>query len=118
MIYGVLATFVASIHLLFVVFVVLGGLAVLRWPWVMWVHLPAAAWGALIELAGWICPLTPLENWLRRKAGGEGYSGGFLDHYIFAALYPEGLSRTTQTILGIAVIVINAVAYWRIFTRK
>lgn len=118
MIYGALATLVALLHLAFTVFVVIGGLAVLRWRWLMWVHLPAAAWGALIEFAGWVCPLTPLENWLRKRGGQAGYDGGFLDHYVFSALYPEGLSRGVQMAIGLAVIGINVLVYWRVFARR
>lgn len=118
MIYRLGGQFVALVHLGFVVFVVAGALLVLKWPRLMWVHIPAAVWGALIEFAGWTCPLTPLENWLRRRAGQEGYSGGFLDYYLFSILYPEGLTRTAQIFLGGIVLVINTIAYWVVFSRK
>lgn len=98
-------------------FVVLGGLLVLRWRWVMWLHLPAAVWGALIEFAGWICPLTPLEKWLRRQGGLGGYEGGFIEHYILPVLYPRDLTRTVQLALGTAVIVVNLIIYWRVYRR-
>jgi hypothetical protein len=98
-------------HFTFVVFVVLGGLLVLRWPRVAWVHAPLALYGAVIEFAGFVCPLTPLENWLRLRGGEAGYAGGFVEHYIFAALYPPGLTRTLQLSLGILVIVVNAFVY-------
>jgi hypothetical protein len=117
MAYRLLADVVLLLHLSFVLFVVLGGLLLLRWRWLMWLHLPAAAWGAIIEFAGWRCPLTPLEQALRRMGGEAGYAGGFIDHYIASLVYPEGLNRAAQIVLGLAVIAINAIVYWRIFTR-
>lgn len=98
-------------HLAFVVFVVLGGLLVLRWPKAAWVHIPSAMWGALIEYTGWICPLTPLENSLRVRGGEAGYSGGFIEHYVLPTLYPAGLTRGTQIALGSAVLCLNLAAY-------
>lgn len=108
---------VLILHLAFVVFVVTGGLAVLRWHRLVWVHVPAAVWGAAIEFGGWICPLTPLENHLRQLAGEAGYSGGFIEHYVTAVLYPEGLTRELQISLGVAVLVINAAVYAVIIGR-
>ena len=116
--YGVLADAVVVLHLGFVIFVVLGGLLVLRRRWVMWLHLPAAAWGALIEFAGWICPLTPLEKWLRREGGLGGYQGGFVEHYILPLLYPSALTRTVQLVLGAGVIVVNLLIYWRVWQQN
>ena len=116
MVFRGLADLVLVIHLTFVLFVVLGGLAALRWPWVAWVHIPVALYGAIIEFVGFICPLTPLEIWLRRRGGEAGYEGGFIEHYITAALYPTGLTREVQLVLGLAVLVINASVYavlWR-----
>jgi hypothetical protein len=101
-----------------VVFVVLGGLLVLRWPRVAYLHIPAALWGAAIEFAGWICPLTPLENWLRRRAGGTGYSGDFIEHYILPVLYPSALTREIQLVLGFLVIALNLVIYAYVFRRS
>ncbi|HSQ70226.1 MAG TPA: DUF2784 domain-containing protein [Steroidobacteraceae bacterium] len=106
-----LADLVLLLHAAFVLFAVLGGFAVLRWPRLAWLHLPAAAWGAVIELAGWICPLTPLENRLRRLAGDAGYQDGFIEHYLLGWLYPEALDRSVQVLLGLAVLAINLVAY-------
>jgi hypothetical protein len=106
-----MADLVVAIHFMFVLFVVLGGLLVLRWPRVAYAHLPAAAWGALIEFAGWTCPLTPLENALRARAGETVYSGGFIDNYMLPLLYPSALTRTIQLVLGGAVIVINVCIY-------
>ena len=99
------------VHLAFVLFVVLGGLLVLRWPRVAWVHVPVALYGAAIEFIGFICPLTPLEVWLRQRGGEAGYSGGFIEHYITAALYPTGLTRDIQLVLGTAVLVLNGIVY-------
>jgi hypothetical protein len=115
--YRLLADFVLVVHAAFVVFVMLGGLAVLRWPRLAWVHLPVVIWGAGIEFAGGICPLTPLENHWRRLAGEQGYTGGFVEQYVLAALYPEGLTRGIQLALGLLVIAVNAVIYFRVWTR-
>ena len=118
MIYKLLADLVFIAHLAFVVFVVLGGIAVWRKPKIAWLHLPAVAWGALIEFAGWICPLTPWEQSLRRLAGEKGYSGGFVEHYLMPILYPEGLTREVQIVLGVLVLAINVAAYALIFRRR
>ena len=111
MVYRLFADVVVVIHALFVVFVVLGGLTVLRWPRLAWLHLPAAAWGALIEFAGLICPLTPFEKWLRERAGQAAYEGGFIQHYLLPVLYPPGLTRQTQVVLGLIVVAINLAVY-------
>lgn len=111
-----LADLVVIAHALFIVFVVAGGLLVLRWPRAAWVHLPAAVWGVLIEWAGWICPLTPLENTLRRAAGQAGYSGGFVERYLLPMIYPAGLTPSVQLWLGLVVLVVNVAIYalwWR-----
>lgn len=109
--YRAAADLVLALHFVFVVFVVLGGLLALRWPRIAWIHVPIALYGAIIEFAGFTCPLTPLENWLRQRGGEAGYAGGFIEHYIMAALYPAGLTREVQLTLGIAVLAINAVIY-------
>ena len=116
--YRVLADLVVGVHLVFVVFVVAGGLVVLRWPKVALVHLPAAVWGAAIEFAGWICPLTPLENSLRRQAGQSGYSTGFIEHYLLPVLYPSALTRDIQLLLGFLVIAVNVGIYVYILRRS
>jgi hypothetical protein len=116
-VYRVLAEIVVGFHVGFVLFVVLGGLLVLRWPRLAWLHLPAAVWGALIEFAGWICPLTPLENRLRRAGGTAGYAGGFVEHYLLPVLYPVGLTRGVQYVLGAGVVLVNAAVYWWVFRR-
>ena len=118
MIYRVLADLVLVIHLAFVLFVVLGGLLVPRWPRLAWLHLPAAVWGVLIEYSGWICPLTPLENSFRVKGGEAGYSTGFIQHYIQPTLYPSGLTRPTQLVLGSIVLLLNLAAYAIVFRRS
>jgi hypothetical protein len=114
--YGLLADAVLLLHAAFVAFVVLGGLLALRWPRLAWVHVPVVAWGAGIEFTGGICPLTPLENQLRSLAHQQGYAGGFVEHYVFGLLYPEGLTRNVQLALGLLVLVVNAAVYawaWR-----
>ena len=116
--YRILADLVVGVHALFVAFVVVGGLLALRWPWVAFLHLPAAVWGALIELQGWICPLTPLEKSLRAAAGESGYEGGFIDHYLLPVLYPAGLTRQVQLVLGTAVIVVNVAIYALLLRRR
>jgi uncharacterized protein DUF2784 len=116
--YRIAADFVLIVHMAFVVFVVLGGTIVVRWPRVAWAHVPAAIWGALIEFAGWICPLTPIENELRRRAGLEPYQGDFVEQYILPLLYPSHLTRSTQLALGALVVAINAAAYWHAVRRS
>ena len=115
---AVLADLVVGIHFLFVVFVVLGGLLVLRRPWVAYLHIPAAVWGAAIEFAGWVCPLTPLEHWLRRRAGEGAYAGGFIEHYILPLLYPSALTREIQLLLGVFVIAVNVAIYGYVFRKR
>jgi len=118
MLYRVLADVVLVLHLLFVAFVVAGGLSVLRWPWMAWLHLPALAWGATVEFTGWICPLTPLENLLRRSGGEAGYQGGFIEHYLMPVLYPAGLTRDTQLLLGLGLAGVNLIVYLLVFIRR
>jgi hypothetical protein len=111
------ADVVVVLHLLFILYVVLGGLFALKWrrAWVL--HLPAAAWGAAIELLGWWCPLTSIENRLREAAGRSGYEAGFVDHYIVPLVYPPGLTRGVQLALGVAVVVLNGVVYTLLIAR-
>jgi hypothetical protein len=111
MLYRLLADALLLLHLFFILFVVFGGLLALRWRGAMYLHLPAAIWGALIEFMGWICPLTPWENRLRRLAGDEGYPGGFIEHYLLPLVYPGGLTREIQLFLGVAVLVVNVAIY-------
>jgi hypothetical protein len=117
MVLRLLADATVVLHLAFIVFVVCGGLLVARWPRVAWLHLPAAAWGAWVELAGWVCPLTPLEIWLRRRAGGPAYRSSFVEHYLLPVLYPAALSRELQWGLGALVLLVNAVVYFFVVRR-
>jgi hypothetical protein len=113
-----LADVVLLAHLAFVAFVVIGGAAVLRWPRLAWVHLPAVVWAALIEYAGWICPLTPLENALRQAGGEAAYAGGCIDHYVILVLYPVGLTRGVQVVLGSLLLLVNTLAYWQLARQR
>ena len=116
---ALVADLVVVIHFSFVLFVILGGLLVLRWPRLAYVHLPAAAWGVLIELTGWVCPLTPLEQSLRLKAGEQGYSGSFIEHYVLPLLYPSALTRAIQVGIAAIVIAVNLYIYgYLLRTRK
>ena len=115
--YPLLADLVLIVHLAFVVFVLCGGLFVLRWQWIAWLHLPAATWGAVVEFTGWICPLTPLENWLRVQGGEVGDEQDFTVRYLMPILYPEDLTRGLQLLLGTVVIVLNAAVYWWLWRR-
>src|SRR3954462_11050664 len=108
---GVLADLIVVLHSLFVLFVIFGGLLALRWWKVIYLNLPAVAWGAFIEFAGGICPLTPLEYALRRRAGLAGYQGGFVEHYILPVLHSTGLTHNVQLVLGALVIGINLIVY-------
>jgi hypothetical protein len=112
-----LAGLVVLIHALFVLWVVLGGLLVLRWPRLAWLHLPALAWGVLVEWAGLMCPLTLLQNDLLRQAHEAGYAGGFITHYLLAALYPNGLTRPIQWALGTGLLVLNVAIYGVLLRR-
>ncbi len=116
--YSILANGVVALHLGFVLFVVFGGLLILKWPKIMWLHLPAVAWGALVECTGWICPLTPLENWLREQAGHQGYDSDFVAQYALPLLYPDGLTREVQVVLGALLLIINVVIYGRLWQRS
>lgn len=113
-----LADAVLIVHLAFILFVVAGALLVLRWPRLGWVHVPCVVWGALIEFTGGVCPLTPLEVALRQQAGQAGYAGGFIEHYVSGLIYPDGLSRLTQLFLGLFVLMVNGLAYLRLWRRN
>lgn len=116
--YRVAADLVVLLHGAFVLFVVLGGLLALRWPRAALVHVPAATWGVWIEWSGRICPLTPLENRLRRLGGEAGYAGGFVEHYVLPALYPEGLTREVQVALGVLALAVNVGVYVLVWRRR
>lgn len=118
MLFRGLTGLVVLVHFAFVVFVVVGVIFVMRWPRLVWFHVPAVIWGLLIEFAGVICPLTPLEKWFRSLAGQEVYQGGFINHYIMPVLYPEGLTRDTQIVLGVLLAVINIAGYLWLLARR
>ncbi len=116
--YRILADAIVLVHLAFVLFVVLGGLLVVRWPRLAWVHAPAAVWGVAIEFTGRICPLTPLENWLRGLGGDSVYRGDFIARYVLPILYPDGLTRRGQLVLGTLALGITVALYWHAFARR
>ena len=118
MLYRILADSVLVLHLAFIAYVMLGGLVVIRWRRTIWLHGPAVAWGIWIMASGNVCPLTPWENQLRRAAGQAGYEGGFIEHYIVAAIYPEGLTRSMQFGFAGLVILLNVAAYALILRRR
>lgn len=117
MVYQIAADMVLVLHIVFVLFAVLGSLLVFWRRYVIWLHLPAMIWAVWIEFRGGICPLTPLENWLRRQGDIVGYHGGFIEHYIEFLLYPTDLTRTTQVIMGAAVLSINCGLYGLLLFR-
>jgi len=106
-----LADIVLLAHLAFIVFVLGGGVLLLRWPRLVWLHLPALIWGVLVEVSGWVCPLTPLENYFRELAGGDMYRGDFIAQYLLPLIYPAGLTPTIQQMLAGLLIVFNAIIY-------
>ncbi len=117
MIYRLLADITLLAHLLFVLFVIFGGLLVLLRRFFIWLHFPALVWGIFIEFFGQICPLTTLENHFRNLGGEAGYDGGFIEHYASAALYWQ-MSAQTQYLLGVLLIVFNAIVYFYVFRRS
>ena len=116
--YLLLADLIVVLHLLFIVFAVLGGLLLLGWPRLIWLHIPVVLWAALTEFLGLICPLTPLEIWLRQQAGADAYQGGFISQYLVPLIYPPGLSPGTQWLLGGGLIMFNILIYVWLFVRK
>ncbi len=110
-----LADLVLIVHLAFVVFVLCGGLLVLRWRWIAWLHLPATVWGAVGEFTDRICPLTPLENWLCAQGSEVGDEHDFTARYLLPILYPGDLTRNLQLLLGTVVVVLNAAVYWSLW---
>ncbi len=109
------ATILAILHFAFILFVAIGALLVLRWRWVMYLQLPAAIWGAVIEIAQWDCPLTRWENLALRRAGESGYSDGFIAHHLFGIIYPNGLSRGVEIAIAVFVTVVNSAVYHHVF---
>lgn len=118
MIYSVLADATLVLHLAFILFIIVGGIGAAKWPWLVWLHLPAAAYGVLIELFNWICPLTPLENWLRFLAGEQGYLGSFVERYLLPIVYPDGLTRNVQYVLAALVVAVNLATYSFVWRRR
>jgi hypothetical protein len=97
---------------------VAGGLLALRWSWMPWLHLPALAWGGTVEFTGWICPLTPLENALRRAGGAAGYTESFIEYYLLPLIYPGELTRELQFVFGGLLLLINTVIYAIVWRRR
>lgn len=118
MFYRIAADLVLLTHFAFIILVVAGALAVFRYPWFAWIHVPVASWGAFVEVTGRICPLTTLENLLRIQAGQEGYANSFVEQYIFPMIYPAGLTRQVQLMLAVVVVALNAIIYATILLRK
>jgi hypothetical protein len=118
MFYHLAANAVLLLHLLFICLVMLGGLAALRWPRFTFIHVPAAVWGFLVEAMGWYCPLTDLENALLALAGEAGYAGGFMERYLLAVIYPDGLTRETQIWLAGMVVAVNAAIYGWVVKKR
>jgi hypothetical protein len=116
--YSWLADLILCVHLEFVLFVIFGGLFVLRWRWIAWLHLPAAIWGAVVEFTGWTCPLTPLENWLRTQGSETTEAGDFIARYLSSILYPDALTPDIQVMLGVLVLVVNLAIYGWLWRRS
>jgi hypothetical protein len=116
MLYRLSADLVFLLHFSFVLFVAFGGLLLIKWPRLIWLHLPAVAWGVFVEFSGWICPLTPLENWLRAQAGAATHTGDFIVRHLSSILYPDALTHEIQLILGATLLAVNLAIYgwlWR-----
>lgn len=111
MFYRASADLLVVFHLLFILFVIFGAVLVYRWRWVALLHIPAAIWGVVVEINSWVCVLTPLENRLRELAGQQGYSGGFIEHYIIPLIYPVSLTHDMQLLMGVSVLIINTCFY-------
>ncbi|MCO6431838.1 MAG: DUF2784 domain-containing protein [Deltaproteobacteria bacterium] len=116
--YSLFADLVLTLHLLFILYVSLGALMALWRPWLILLHLPALLWGVGIELYGWVCPLTPLENHFRLKAGGDPYQSTFIERYLLPIIYPSALTREIQLFLAACLVVINAPIYWLVVSRR
>ncbi len=117
MVYSILADLALIVHFIFIVFVLLGALLVFKWKHIAWFHIPASLWAALIEFFSWICPLSPLEQWLRTKSGGASYQAGFIEHYLLPLIYPGMLTRRIQIVLGLFVLCLNLIIYAWLITR-
>ncbi|MBV4458895.1 DUF2784 domain-containing protein [Pseudomonas sp. COR58] len=117
MLYRIAADGLVLFHLLFILFVLFGGLLALRWRRLIWLHLPAATWGVLVEVLHLTCPLTHWENLMRHAAGQTEYAGGFIEHYIWPIIYPAGLTPQIQLALGSVVLAVNLLVYGRLIRR-
>lgn len=117
MLYQIAADLILFIHFSFIVFVIAGGVLVFKWHWLIWLHIPAVIWGALIVIVGWICPLTPIENMLLKAAGGETYSVSFIERYLVPVIYPSGLNREMFITMGVVIIVVNLIVYTILFVK-
>lgn len=111
MLFSLLADLVLLLHLLFILFVVFGGLLVFYQRWLAWFHIPCLTWGILLELNQWICPLTPLENYFRKLSGSAGYDDGFIEHYLAAFIYPDWLTSEIQIAIGLTLALLNILLY-------
>ena len=118
MIYRLLADILALAHLGFVIFVAVGCFLLLRWPRLIWIHAPMVIWGIAISILQWECPLTPLENWLRRAGGEAGFDGSFLDHYLMPVLYPPGLTPNKGLVIAFLLFVVNGLIYTHVFRSR
>ena len=118
MVYRIAADCILLLHLAFTLYTVLGGFLVLRRPSLLWLHLATVLWGVVIELADWTCPLTPLENFLRERAGESGYAGGFIEHYVALILYPENLTIELRYLLGLGLVAVNLIVYGYVFLKR
>ena len=118
MIYSFLADLLVVFHLVFILYVIAGALLITKWPKTLWLHLPSCFWGMTVEFTGWICPLTPWEIQLRRLAGEEGYTGSFIEHYLIPIIYPSGLTREVQMLLGGTVLIVNLSLYTLILINR
>lgn len=118
MLYRILADLVVLAHFTFVLFAVLGGFVVLKWRRCAWAHIPVVLWAVLIEFSGWVCPLTPLENWLRERSGTMGYRSSFIEHYILPVLYPTALTHQVQIAMGVFVLGVNLAIYGWLMRRS
>ena len=118
MIYSFLADLLMLFHLVFILYVMAGALLIFKWPKTLWLHLPACFWGMTVEFTGWICPLTPWEIRLRRLAGDEDYNGSFIEQYLIPIIYPSGLNREMQMLLGVTVLIVNLSLYTLILLKS
>ena len=118
MIYSFLADLLVVFHLVFILYVIAGALLITKWAKTLWLHLPSCFWGMTVEFTGWLCPLTPWEIRLRRLAGEEGYTGSFIEQYLNPIIYPSGLTREVQMVLGGTVLIVNLSLYTLILIKR